>query len=161
MAGKTAKHSKKLKSAESASKVRRTVQARPSVQARAKAKSASRGKVPAKPKALPKPAPRPRYPSEDDLERMVEEATVDAYNPSEQVTGFLTMLEQELALPFSTVVLGVELTVEQIDLSDDDRIIAVCRRAGSSQNLPLLDLPLPEPHPKGWEWIAAYRYWVR
>src|SRR5712691_2963133 len=39
-------------------------------------------------------------PSKDDLERMVEEATVDAYNESEQVCGFYTMLENDLELPF-------------------------------------------------------------
>src|SRR2546428_6853178 len=42
-------------------------------------------------------------PSKDDLERMVEEATVDAYDESEQVTGFYTMFENDLELPFNTV----------------------------------------------------------
>jgi hypothetical protein len=105
--------------------------------------------------------PKRRLPSEDDLERIVEEATVDAYDEFEQVSGFLNMLERELALPFSTEVFGVEVTVEELDLTGDNRIVAECRRLRASQKLPLLDLPLPEPRPKGWEWIAAYRYWVR
>src|SRR6266487_3287158 len=54
--------------------------------------------------------------SKDDLERMVEEATVDAYDESEQVCGFYTMLENDLELPFNAV-LGAEV-VERIDLTD-------------------------------------------
>ena len=95
------------------------------------------------------------------LERMVEEATVDAYDESEQVTGFYTMFENDLELPFNTVVLGAEVTVERLDLTDDDHIVVVCRRDQERQRLPILDLPLPEPPPKGWEWIEAYRYWAR
>ena len=100
-------------------------------------------------------------PSKDDLERMVEEATVDANDESEQVTGFYTMFENDLELPFNTVVLGAEVTVERLDLTDDDHIVVVCRRDQERQRLPILDLPLPEPPPKGWEWIEAYRHWAR
>jgi hypothetical protein len=99
--------------------------------------------------------------SKDVLERMVEEATVDANGESEQVTGFYTMLENDLELPFNTAVLGVEVTVERIDLTDDDHIVVVCRRAKELQRMPILDLPLPEPPPKGWDWIEAYRHWPR
>src|SRR5262245_28879389 len=91
--------------------------------------------------------------SKDELERMVEEATVDAYGESEQACGFYTMLENDLELPFNTAVLGAEVTVERIDLTDDDRIAVVCRRGQKRQSLSILDLPLPEPPPKGCEWI--------
>ena len=104
---------------------------------------------------------RPSKPSRDDLERMVEEATVDANDESEQVCGFYTMLENDLELPFNTVVLGAEVTVERLDLTDDDHIVVLCRRGQERQRLPILDLPLPEPPPKGWEWIEAYRHWAR
>jgi hypothetical protein len=103
----------------------------------------------------------PSKPSKDDLERMVEEAIVDAYGESEQVCGFYTMLENDLELPFNTVVLGAEVTVERIDLTDDDRIVVVCRRGQKRQRVSILDLPLPDPPPKGWEWIEAYRHWAR
>ena len=99
--------------------------------------------------------------SPGDLERMAEEATVDAYGESEQVCGFYTMLDNDLELPFKTAVLGSEVTVEEIDLTDNDRIVVVCRRGQERQRLPILDLPLPEPPPKGWEWIEAYRHWAR
>jgi len=95
------------------------------------------------------------------LDELIEEATVDAYDESEQTTGFYTMFEEHLAVPFKTAVLGVEVTVERIDMTDDEQIVAVCARDKSRQRIPIADLPLPEPPPKGSEWIDAYRRWRR
>ena len=47
---------------------------------------------------------------------MIEQATVDAYGDSEQITGWFTMIEENLAVPFETKVLGVPVTVERVDL---------------------------------------------
>jgi len=59
------------------------------------------------------------------------------------------MLQEHLACPFSTHVLGEPVHVERIDLQRHRRLI------------PILSLPPPSPPPLGWEWIAAYRYWAR
>jgi hypothetical protein len=99
--------------------------------------------------------------SKQRREELVEEATVDAYNESEQASGFFTMMEDNLELPFQTEVLGVPVTVEKVDMTEDDHIVAVCARSGKKQEIPILALPLPSPPPQGWEWIAAYRYWRR
>jgi Calcium binding len=93
------------------------------------------------------------------LDEMIEEATVDCYNDSEQATGLFTMLEENLALPFTTVILGVEVTVQKVDTTEPDEIVAVCRRGRERHKVPILDLPLPEPRPEGSEWIDAYRRW--
>lgn len=94
------------------------------------------------------------------LVKLAEEATVDCYNESEQVTGLYTMIEDNLALPFETTVLGVRVIVERVHLTRREEIVAVCRRAGIRQTIPLLDLPLPSPPPAGTEWIEAYRHWL-
>jgi hypothetical protein len=93
------------------------------------------------------------------LEAMIEEATVDAYNDDEQLTGLYIMIEDNLAAPFTTTVLGVEVTVRKVDLTDDS-IVAVCVRGRDRQRIDLLDLPLPTPPPDGSEWIDAYRHWA-
>ena len=93
------------------------------------------------------------------LEEMIEQATVDAYNESEQITGWFTMIDENLAVPFETTVLGVPVTVERLDLNRSEQIVAICRRGRSRQSLPILDLPLPTPPPGGAEWIEAYRRW--
>jgi hypothetical protein len=95
------------------------------------------------------------------LDKLIEEATVDCYNESEEVTGIFTMLEENLAVPFATTLLGVEVTVGRVDLNDAGEIVAVCRRGRERPRVPVIDLPLPEPAPKGAEWIDAYRRWAR
>ena len=70
------------------------------------------------------------------------------------------MLEDHLALPFETEVLGVLVTVERIEMTDDEQIVAVCARGRSRQRIPIVDLPLPAKPPEGSEWIAAYRRWA-
>jgi len=91
---------------------------------------------------------------------MIEEATVDAYGDSEQSTGWYTMLEEHLALPFETTMLGVVVNVARLDLRGDINIVAICPRGPERQAVPILDLPLPRPRPVGAEWIEAYRQWV-
>jgi len=91
---------------------------------------------------------------------MIEEATVDAYGESEQVCGFFTMIDERLAVPFETTLLGLPVTVKGVDLTERDEIIAICTRGRLRQPIPVLDLVLPSPPPVGAEWIEAYRYWV-
>ena len=93
------------------------------------------------------------------LDALIAEATVDCYNDSECITGFYTVFEDNLAVPFQTVVLGVDVTVTGVDLTDDEQITAICTRGRSKQRIAILDLPLPTPPPEGAEWIAAYRRW--
>ncbi len=104
----------------------------------------------------------PRVPSisRAELDEMVEEATVDCYNESEQITGWFTMIDENLAVPFETTVLGVPVTVVRVDLSHSEQIVAVCARGRDRQSLPILDLPLPTLPPNGAEWIEAYRLWL-
>lgn len=95
------------------------------------------------------------------LDALIAEATVDCYNESECVTGFYTMLVDNLAVPFQTVVLGVDVIVTDVDLTEDELITAICTRGTATQRIPILDLPLPTPPPEGAEWIDAYRRWAK
>lgn len=95
-----------------------------------------------------------------ELDALVEEATVDAYGDDEQRTGLYTMIEEHLDLPFETEVLGTKVSVERVDMNDAGEIVAVCRKGASRQRIPILDLPLPRPGPRGEQWIAAYRHWA-
>ena len=97
--------------------------------------------------------------SQADLDELVEEAIVDAYGEDEQLTGFYTMIEENLALPFTTRVLGAEVTVESIELTDCG-IAAICVRGTHRQAIAICDVPLPAPLPPGSEWISAYGHWA-
>lgn len=95
------------------------------------------------------------------LDKMVAEATVDCHDEEECVTGFECMMQDELALPFQTQVLGVDVTVQQVEIGQGYDLVVMCRRGKYRQRIRLVDLPLPEPAPKGAEWIEAYRHWLR
>jgi hypothetical protein len=94
------------------------------------------------------------------LEALVAEATVDCYNEDEQKSGLLTMIQDNLKLPFETTLLGVPVQVQRVDFNKGDEIVAFCVRGRDRQAVPILDLPLPSPPPKGAEWIQAYRHWA-
>ncbi len=91
---------------------------------------------------------------------MAWEATVDANGVDEQAMGFHAMFVDELEIPFVTSVLGVDVTVEDIGIGEDNSILAVCARGGIRQAIRIVDLPLPEPPPAGAQWIDAYRHWL-
>lgn len=96
---------------------------------------------------------------EEELDDLVAQAIVDAYGDDEQLTAFYTLIEENLAMPFTTTVLGVETDVRAVDLTDSG-IVAVCVRGTHRQAIPVLELPLPTPRPGGAEWIAAFRHWA-
>ena len=91
---------------------------------------------------------------------LIAQATVDCYNEDEELTGFATVIGDNLAVPFETRLLGVTVTVRKIDYADSG-IVAICARGKYRQAIPVLDLPLPDPPPQGAEWISAYRRWAR
>ncbi len=91
---------------------------------------------------------------------MIEEATVDAYDEAEQATGWFTMFEEHLKLPFETKVLGITVTVASIELRDNNQIVAICTRGRDRRAISLADLSVPTSAPTGVEWIEAYRHWL-
>jgi hypothetical protein len=70
---------------------------------------------------------------ERDLDKMVEEATVDAYGEDEELAGFHAVLTDRLALPFNTRVLGVDVVVEDLVLRPGTGVVALCRLGAHRQ----------------------------
>src|SRR3954449_3943766 len=98
-------------------------------------------------------------PASRDLDALIEEATVVCYDEAEQVAGFFACLEEELELPFTTRLFGVDVSVEQIEQTEHDDIVAVCRRDTDTAAIRLVDLPLPTPLPEGAQWMVAWMKW--
>lgn len=103
---------------------------------------------------------RPRSISTAKLDAMVAEAIVDCHNESKRATGLFTMLEDNLAVPFETSILGVTVVVERVDLNTKNQIVAICRHDQVRQAISTVDLPLPTPGPEGSEWRAGHRHWL-
>lgn len=102
----------------------------------------------------------PWPPPKAALVALIKEAVVDAYTESEQRTAFCTLLDERLTIPFAAEILGAEVTFESVDMLDNEQVVAICGRGRSRQAIPILELPLPNPHPAGVEWIEAYRLWA-
>jgi hypothetical protein len=95
------------------------------------------------------------------IEAMIEEATVDCYDGYEQATGLLKMMQDELDMPFTTRIFGLEVAVVAVEQDDSGLGVAdVCEWQGERQRLSLSDLPLPSPPSEGAQWISAYRLWA-
>ncbi|MDM0116732.1 hypothetical protein QTI66_31850 [Variovorax sp. J22R133] len=95
------------------------------------------------------------------LRRLIGDATVEAYNDSEQRVGFLIMIQENLQLPFKTYVLGIEVLVERVDMTASEQIVAMCRNGRTRQRIQILDLPLPSPLPRGRGVDRGLRHWDR
>ncbi len=85
---------------------------------------------------------------------------MNCYNESEAVTGFFTMTEDHLEIPFAAAVPGADVTVTGCELTERGKIVAVCARRRQRQRISICDLPLPPPMPSGEEWIEACRHWA-
>ena len=97
--------------------------------------------------------------SDAELGALVAEAVVDCYDDDEKLNGLFTMIQDNLAVPFTTELLGVMVTVQELDLRAYG-IAAICYRGQARQAINVVDLPLPEPAPDGAQWVEAYRWWV-
>ncbi|MFN7973874.1 MAG: hypothetical protein U0166_16250 [Acidobacteriota bacterium] len=95
------------------------------------------------------------------LRALLDEALVDSYGDSEQAMALFTMMEEHLAVPFTTRILGVDAEVVGVGMTDEEEIVGLCRRGRERARISILDLSLPKPPPDGWEWIEAYRTWKR
>ena len=65
-----------------------------------------------------------RTPTRRQLDKLIEEATIDCYNVEEAASGLCTMIEENLALPFTTRVLGVVVSVIAVEMGDDGAVKA-------------------------------------
>lgn len=96
-----------------------------------------------------------------ELDGLVAEATVDAHDEWEQLDSFQVMLQDNLAYPFRTRLLGIEVVVTGIAFGLRPDLVFICVRGGETLRVGVLDLPRPSPPPEGWQWVEAYRHWAK
>src|SRR5580704_11472511 len=92
------------------------------------------------------------------LDDLIDDALTDAHSESEQVTGFYTMLENDLHLPFETQILGVTATVESIDITEDDHSLQSAGRARRGNGFCSRNCRCRRHLPRGPSGLR-YRYW--
>lgn len=94
-----------------------------------------------------------------DLEKLIEEATIDCYDEYEQRAGFCATLEDKLHFPFKATVVGEEVDIIGLD-QEDDRIVAICKRNNKKYSVDILSITVNPTEVNGSEWIEAYRKWA-
>lgn len=97
----------------------------------------------------------------EELNDLVDEITVDAYNDDEQLCAFRQVFEDEVALPMEAVLIGEPVEVLSIDYDGNERrgLIARCRRGSSVYTVAAQDLTFPDGSNAS-HFIAAYRLWL-
>jgi hypothetical protein len=94
----------------------------------------------------------------DALDRVIETITVDCYNEDEEYTAFLTVIEDEVALPAPASLLGTPVTVVQLDYADPARgLVAVCHGPDGTGEVAIGDGAFPTDTLAAWL-HAAYRH---
>lgn len=97
-----------------------------------------------------------------DLDELIDEITVDAYNDEEKFWAFCQVIEDEVPLPADGFIIGEPVSVIEIDYDSNERrgLSAKCRREdGSKHVVAASDVVFPE-RSLGARYIAAYRSWL-
>lgn len=97
-----------------------------------------------------------------DLDHLIEEVTVDAYNDDEKLWAFRQAFEDNVALPSDGFVIGEPVSVIEIDYDGNERrrLTARCRREDGSEHVVAASEVVLPPSSRGARHLAAYRRWL-
>lgn len=95
---------------------------------------------------------------DETYDSIVEDATVDCYDECEQIAGFCSILQDEVALPVSAIFVGAKLSTIGFTC-DDSRVLANVKRDGIIADIDLRDIEITNTDNKSLDWIYAYQRW--
>jgi hypothetical protein len=95
------------------------------------------------------------------LRALIDQATTDSVDESDEHAGLLGMIREEVACPFSARVGGDEVECLAFEWPRSGYGLNVtCRsRNGKVRVVDIGELKLVDPLPEGHEWIEAYLAW--
>lgn len=101
--------------------------------------------------------------SEERLEELLEEATVDCYDEEEEFAGVLISVDENVAWPLPAQLAGTRVEVLGLDESASSTrrgIVARIRRGGKEYQAALADLTFGDVDETSAEWLAMFRWWA-
>jgi hypothetical protein len=107
---------------------------------------------------------RHRKPSEEELDRMIDEATVDCYDEYEAFIGIVYYLAGKMSFPFRAKWLGD--VVEVIGIDDEEsgyekEVMAQILTGEDEYTVTLDELEsIPDDTENG-KYLEMYKYWIR
>jgi hypothetical protein len=94
------------------------------------------------------------------LRAMIDQATRDSVDESDEHAGLLSTIREEVACPFPARVAGEDVECIRLEWPKIGYgLNAVCTSKGKTQVVDICKLEWVEPLPKGHEWIEAYFAW--
>ena len=102
----------------------------------------------------------PARKADPDLDRLIDEIIVDAYDEDEQLMGFENAFDEEATFPCPGTVVGEEVEVLSVSVKNHRReLIATCKHGGRKYDVALLDIDV-RGNSATCRLIAAYRRWL-
>ncbi|HVC68956.1 MAG TPA: calcium-binding protein [Acidimicrobiales bacterium] len=102
----------------------------------------------------------PARKADSDLDRLIDEIIVDAYDEDEQLMGFEVAFDEGADFPCPGTVVGEEVEVVSVSVKNHRReLVATCKRGGRKYDVALLDTDVRGNSATS-RLIAAYRRWL-
>lgn len=102
----------------------------------------------------------PARKADPDLDTLIDEITVDAYDEDEQLQGFVNAFDEDANFPCPGTVIGEDVAVLSVSVKNHRReLIATCQRGNRRYDIALLDIDV-RGDPDTSRLIAAYRRWL-
>jgi hypothetical protein len=105
-------------------------------------------------------SPEPSASERKRLRALIDRATGDSVDESDEHAGLLSMIREEVVCPFAARIGGE--TVECLGFEwprNGYGLNAVCRSKGKTRTVDIGMLEWAESRPQGHEWIEAYFAW--
>jgi hypothetical protein len=94
------------------------------------------------------------------LRALIDQATSDSVDESDEHAGLLSMIREEVACPFHARIAGEEVECVRFEWPKNGYgLNAICKAKGATRVVDIGMLEWMEPRPKGHEWIDAYFAW--
>ncbi len=102
-------------------------------------------------------------PARDDSRRLralIDQATGDSQDESDEHAGLLSTIREEVACPFRARVAGEDVECVRFEWPRNGYgLNAICKSKGKTHVVNIGKLEWVEPLPQGHEWIEAYFAW--
>lgn len=100
-------------------------------------------------------------PSDNGLDELIEQITVDAYG-DEGHWSFLQAFEDAIQFPIPATLAGIAVVITGLDFDSNEQrgIVAVIQRDGHCATVSLLDIEVPASQHTATQLLAAYKRWL-
>src|SRR6516165_967760 len=99
-------------------------------------------------------------PDRAKLRALIDRATGDSVDESDEHAGLLSMIREEVVCPFAARIAGEDVECVRFEWPKSGYgLNAVCKTRGKTRVVDIGTLEWIEPRPNGHEWIEAYFAW--